>query len=411
MTLPWADVPRLIVERSNEVDRFRPGYWMMRIPEVALWGTNAWGWYLDRLLLIVATMVGAYALARRHVGVVLAGLASVLVVVGPQAEAWFRLGPQEAFATPFLLWGLVFIAWRRPWIGIALVLAAAATKESFVPFALAAILSAWWGGAHRPAAVGAVIGALILGAALAVNGRAGLYAQSRSVADLAETADWMLRTTARVTLWPVLAAISLFVGWRPSARLALVGAALFGAEAYFYAGVTAGRYLIPVILLAVSVSIVALGCLEVRRPTMYRLGVAALVVVVVLNLSLAWSDSRVWERRARAWQAGIEDVRALMASQPDAVLEVVPRSVDDYERVLSLRRFIPQGKAMLAPVPLPQDGTALDARLAQVLRDTSAGNGFPGYEAWSAEGRRCIAITFSKRAPTRCGSVVVIRNS
>src|SRR5450759_2647489 len=37
--------------------RFRPGYWVGQFTELSVWGLNAFGWYLDRMLLLIATIV------------------------------------------------------------------------------------------------------------------------------------------------------------------------------------------------------------------------------------------------------------------------------------------------------------------------------------------------------------------
>lgn len=148
--------------------RFRPGYWLLRIAETAVWGTNLAGWYFDRLLLLLATLGLGYVLARRWFGPALAVLAAVLMVAGPQAESFARAGPQEAYAVPLTLAGFVLVS-RRRWSGLALLAASAFVKEPFAISALVGIAWAWRLGARRSAVAAAgVVAVALAGIALRV---------------------------------------------------------------------------------------------------------------------------------------------------------------------------------------------------------------------------------------------------
>ena len=408
-TLPWIEVPAAVIQRSAEPGRFRPGYWLFRISEIALWGQNTTGWYADRLLLVVLSVSAAYVLAKRYVGTVLSALAGVLVVAGPQAESWYRLGPQEALATPLLLWGFAGIAWRRPWLGIALVMASALVKESYIPFVFAGVLFTAWSGYRRQAVIGGVLATMILAATLLANGRTEIYDQVRSISDSIGTARWMFDWTLVGTIWPVIALVAVLRGWRPSGRYILIGVVLLVAEAYLYAGLVGGRYLLPVGLLAIAASVAGLAYLAEKWPWSFQPMAAALAIVIGMNLVGAWFGARQWDGQARAWQAGISEARVLMAAHPDAVLEVEPRWASDYERVYSFRTFVPEGIAMLAPVPWPATDSLHDQRLAERMRMTSAGTGYPrGYAPWINQIRACIAITFAELAPTSCQWAVTV---
>lgn len=149
--------------------RFRPLYWVGYIAETAAWGQNVAGWYVDRLFLLLATFGAGYALARLWFRPTIATLVALLIVVGPQSEAWYRLGPQESLAVPLTLAGFALIGRDRAGLGLLLVTLAAFDKE---PFALAAIMAAAWAwhrGARRSVVIAAgaiAIAALGIGAAL-----------------------------------------------------------------------------------------------------------------------------------------------------------------------------------------------------------------------------------------------------
>ena len=156
-----------------EPDRFRPGYWLIYVAEVALHGTNAQGWFLDRLLLALATAGAGYMLARLWLTPVHAVLAAALMLVGIQQEAFARLGPQEAFAVPLMLAGLAMVG-RQRFAGLLLVTTAAFVKEPFVLPALLAVGWAWRLGA-RWSLVLPCVAVVIAGAGIAVVVARGAY--------------------------------------------------------------------------------------------------------------------------------------------------------------------------------------------------------------------------------------------
>lgn len=144
------------LQAAVEIGRFRPAYWIFRFGETAVWGTNPTGWLLDRAVLAGLTIVVGYLLARRFTPPTTALLAAALIVLGPQAEAWYRFGPQEAYAVPLLLGSIVATVSGRYRLGLALGVVTALTKEPFVPVALLVVAFAWWRGARWPALAAAV---------------------------------------------------------------------------------------------------------------------------------------------------------------------------------------------------------------------------------------------------------------
>ena len=156
-----------------EADRFRPGYWLVYAVEVASHGTNAAGWFVDRLLLATIALGAGYALARVWLTPAFAVLAATLMLVGLQQEAFARLGPQEAFAVPLTLAGFALIG-RRRFAGLLLTTTAAFVKEPFILSALLALGWAWWLGARWSLAVPAAA-VLVAGIGIASTIGRGAY--------------------------------------------------------------------------------------------------------------------------------------------------------------------------------------------------------------------------------------------
>ncbi len=141
------------VAHAVEASRLRPAYWLGILIEAAVWGTNPAGWLLDRFLLAVATILLACAIAGRWVLRPIALLAGIVLVAGPQAEAWYRFGPQEAYAMPLLLGAVLAMLQGRIRLALGLAVVLALTKEPFVVPAVVIVLWAWRRGARRDAFV------------------------------------------------------------------------------------------------------------------------------------------------------------------------------------------------------------------------------------------------------------------
>lgn len=135
--------------------RVRPLYWVLRVVEVAVWGDNAFGFHLDRLALAWLTLGLGTWIAVRWLPLGAALLVGLAVVIGPQAEGFYRLGTMEAFATPLALGSVVASMRGRPGLGIVLALLAGLTKEPYAVFAPVLLAIAWWYGARWWALVGA----------------------------------------------------------------------------------------------------------------------------------------------------------------------------------------------------------------------------------------------------------------
>lgn len=193
--------------------RFRPGYWAGRLVETMAWGQNVRGWYLDRLLLLLATLGLGYLLARRWFAPGVSVIVAIAIVAGPQAEAFYRLGPQEAFAVPLTLAGFLLI---RSW-GLALLVLAAFVKEPFVVVPIVGMAWAWRLGLRWPvilAGVGTALAALGIVSAVIAYGGEFYTAQGRSI------------PLAGRYLYPFVIALALGLGWVLTRRPRLAYAAV-----------------------------------------------------------------------------------------------------------------------------------------------------------------------------------------
>lgn len=401
-TFSLVEVPGEVAARLGE-NRVRPVYWIVQTVELSVWGLWGPGWYFDRFLLLLATLVGAAAVAFRFVPRPLAILAAALVVLGPQAESWYRLGPQESIATPLLLVGVALVL-RGSRIGLALLVLAALTKESFVPIALAGTLFGW---RHFPRTAG-VTAAAIAGVGLLVVvvdvTRGDLYQQSRTIGQILQAAWWLASTTAIWTGWPI-AVVAVVVGWRPSARWVALGLAIFVFEAYVIAGIFNGRYLLPTTLLAVALTAGALAHL-VERWSRLRFAMAPVGIAVLVAIALTMTGANVWHARAVAYQASISSLLEAAAGRP-IVIEL--RSPNDIEAVFALRHFIPEGSMMLAPVQGRAFSNALGLQLTRrtdALTQTGT-DGVLQLSPWTAPAD-CVTALIGVLEATTCSHAVRI---
>ena len=336
--------------------------------------TNPAGWYLDRFFLAMATVLAAYAafvpVAPRWAALI----AAALVVLGPQAEAWYRLGPQEAYATPLLLVGVALMLRGRVSLGLLMAVLAAFTKESFVPFGFLVAGLAWWLGARRQAVAGAAASMVAAAGVLYMRlTRPDLYLQTRTLPEVVATGLWM----ARYGLWPFALA-----SHRRALVLGLVALGLL-PQAVLYAGLQEGRNLLPWVALSAGLCAYGLGAIERMRVLLGRaagaaaVGLALMLAVQVVRSSVGFT---AWSER---WDAFVGATRDELAQNPGAVLLVTadwPSVYEVYEPIWALRQFIPEGRAMLAPMA-PSRASGLDGRLGSTLVGVSADGGW-GYDEY-----------------------------
>jgi hypothetical protein len=316
--------------------RFRPLYWILRIGETAIWGETVQGWYLDRLLLLLGALAATYALARLWFAPAVAALAAILVVAGPQAEAFARLGPQEAYALPMAIAALALIGRRWFAAGLVLLVLSAFTKETFVPFALLGIAWAWYLGSRRSAVLAAV--AVLIAFAFGlyrVASDGALSGQVRSLRTFATALGGLLLTLATTTVWP-LGIISPHRRW-----LLLIGLAILIPQALILAGVAIqGRYLYPAILAGV----LAAAAAAARS----RLAFVVITALIAVNIAVQVEAATVRASGTRDFEAIVGMLRT--ADRP-IVIHLAGGS--PAEAAVALRRYLPDADLQLAP-DLPQ---------------------------------------------------------
>jgi hypothetical protein len=384
--LPLLNVPEEVARHIIEGNgRFRPMYWIPRVIETAVWGWNPQAWYIDRLALAITTIAAGAWLANLFVPRSIAILTGLFVVIGPQAEAWFRLGPQEAYAVPLALAGLALVGRRHPLAGVMLLLTASLTKESFLPFAFVGVGWTWYLGYRRHATV-AAIALFLLTATVALLWVSGgdYYAQLRSPEAIAGETAWMLYEPAVAFGWPLVLIAAVVLAPR-SVRwptLALLVAVIVVPQAVIYAGLGwspwVGRYLLPAVLGSVAVAAVSIAALA-HRHSLFGIAGMTLCGLLALQQSIALTPiSNGWAVTGIAFQASLSQLRSAMAQRPSAVLIVRPLGVGDFEYVYALRRYVPEGTAMLEPpAQHPAGGVFEETLLSRLVEiSTKGGEGY-----------------------------------
>lgn len=90
--------------------RFRPTYWLVRMIQIALMGTNFTLWHFFYTVLSIITLFTSYLFARRMQCPVLISLLFVYsLIYGQQMAIVWRLGPQENIGLLLLMTTLLFL--------------------------------------------------------------------------------------------------------------------------------------------------------------------------------------------------------------------------------------------------------------------------------------------------------------
>lgn len=148
--LPFSDIWNTLLTKTEAVQeggRFRPGYYVFKLTETALWGTNVHLWYLMRTICFAVFLSSIWWFMQRFAGLWLSGVLTVYVaLVALWADVWSRLGPGETYGTG-LLGVMIFASYlilfsnspsTRKGSAIALTLSTLvliAVKETFLPIA------------------------------------------------------------------------------------------------------------------------------------------------------------------------------------------------------------------------------------------------------------------------------------
>jgi len=312
--------------------RFRPGYWVLRVTETAIWGLDTRAWYLDRALLLLASLWAGYLLARLWFTPAVSLLAAALLIAGPQAESFGRLGPQEAYAVPLSLAGFALIGRRRVAPGLLLLVLSAFIKEPFIPLALLGVAWAWRLDRRGPAVVaGLALGIALSGALAQLLAGAHLAGQVRSPTTIARTGIVLAWVLAKVTGWP-LAVVADNRRW-----LALIGAAIVLPQVFILADLNvAQRYLYP----AVFAAILCAAAAAARYRVAYVV-IAAILVVHVGRQTLASHQRLVADEHFAAF------IEKLDARHLPIVIHTKGTAVS--EQAVAIRRYLPTTVISLYP--------------------------------------------------------------
>jgi hypothetical protein len=425
--IPLQDVISTTIERSNEpLGRFRPVYWLLRTLEGAIAGQNSTWWYVDRFALAAITLAAVFAAIVVFVRPPLAALLSLLPFIGVQAETWYRLGPNEAYAMPFLAIGVAGVVRAaqhdlrpaRQWWCYGFLVAAGLAKENFIPIAVVIVA---WSGLHHGIRRWRTADWCVLGAAallvvldlLALKHKldafGDVYSQDRSFAATngwygaaVATMDQHHRFTAAVVAAVLLC---LVLSSRPPRRV-LVGtgiavAVAFASQAYFYAGgPQSARYFYPVVLVAVLAW--ALAVYQLLGQGNRRIGlVGGLVVALALagpvvdGIALSRSTAATSAEVTSAFQADLAAMVDQIEATDKRVIVLQPwEPATEIEPTLSMARYL-STRSDLTVMAVPSSGeqTGFSLALNQQLRK------------WSRDGFSALT-PYDKPDPTSCISII-----
>lgn len=417
-------LPELYGHRTEALGRFRPLYWFGQVIESATAGDSALWWYLDRLALAAITLAALLYVCRQFVGPWTAALVSPTVLLGPQFEAWSRLGAAEAYAMPLLAVGLAGLvkALRQDeaspllW-GAAAVVASGLAKENFLPLAVGTVAWVGFGCRHRltprgrwlVAAVAVVVVADALILVHQVHSYGSQYGEDRSPSTALSWAAYAAGNAAAFQALPA-ALLLLVVRNRHRLRRDLVAlAVLAGAAAIefgFYAGADhAGRYLLPTTACTLGVWLVGLRPSVDRTPRAGTLRIVAgstLAVSLVLGCALA---NRIAAGNAEAtgrFQDRLHATEAVIRAQQ--VRTVVLEPGDPYldaELVLSVARYLRSDMdvTVMTTPSRAQSTSARDLSIAASLAQMSAHGSPDGLISPYAREPGCLSLTFSAEPP------------
>lgn len=326
----WPDAYHALTITGDD-GRFRPMYYALRTTEAMLWGEWPGGWYLVRLALMAMTGVGVIWLSR-PLGVLGLSAVGLLAVAGPQAESWFRLGPQEAYAAPLLVGAIIGWWGGRRSLALLLLAAAGLTKESFAAVMPLVIAWWWWRDSWRPSRtllVGTLV-ALVIAAATGLTFLHGdYYGSTRSV-------ESVISTFGIMCVWcaPAMAVVALGAVRRPRLWLAFGPILLvLAVEAVVYGGVRVeGRYLLPAVLAPLLFVPSALRAMS--RPIGAG-AVACLLVWACANSVLSAGTANAWVQWTHIYQAGLAEIDAY----PGPLIITSPIG-GTYEPAVSVARFL-----------------------------------------------------------------------
>ena len=150
-----------LLGKTHEGQVFRPTYYLIRLMEASLWGTNVQLWYAFNTICFAVFLSSIWWTLFRFVGGWLGGALTAWIALLPLwADVWSRLGPSEIYGAGCI--GIMIFAansllhsttsLKRNLSAIALTLAAivlAGLKEPFIPLAASAVFILIFAGTKR----------------------------------------------------------------------------------------------------------------------------------------------------------------------------------------------------------------------------------------------------------------------
>ena len=465
------DILPLIQERAIEQDgRFRPAYYVSRIVESFLLGSNAQLWHASRLLLALIAALALYVAIRVLMPPFPAGVVTLLLFSGSQNEIWVTLGPAESYGVPLVLIGLAWIVLQlgrrnsrppRLFPGFALLLLAGFIKESFIPVLPAALVFTY---VVLPRVIPSVIPARrrlevldILVFFILITGVSGqiwmtakmlhtyglVYFEAISPTSFLSAAKPMLMHYSRHTLWflPVTVGLLTLIptnkqelagrAWRVDVTevivlLATAGFLILGPQWLLYAGndYLSGRYLTPGNLFPVFAAALGLHLLwrNPVTPGQAELrGVVAgmLIAVALLNVVATYREADDAALANHRFQTKLAEIVQLKKQYPELPLLFYSTNVFDREPLVSVGTFLTvKLPSPERPFLNPFDWeTAADSPLKKAVAQHIAKESLEGDAVFSAiadfhgTDGRCIAVVFSGSGPNvRCQHTVYMRD-
>jgi hypothetical protein len=419
-------LPELFAPRTEHLGRFRPLFWAGQVVEAATAGDQPLWWYLDRLGLAALTLAGVLWACRQFVGPWPAALLAPAAVLGPQFEAWSRLGAAEAYAMPLFALGIAAMVRgaraqesRVLISGLGAVAASSFAKENFLPLAVGCVLFALlqlrsWGRA-RARTVAAGLGVVLLGDGLMIARQiarfGSQYSQERTPANAVEWTAYALENAFAFQALGVAMLLLLYRRHRmhrESWAVMIVAVGALALQVAFYAGADrVGRYLLPTTLCSVALWLVAWRASAEGGQAMGRFARAAALGALVASLALGAALSlRIAQGNAEATNRFQERLAAVQATiRAEHVRTIVLEPEDPYldaELVMSLARYLHADADLTVMTTPSRPGTDARGRaIAASLTTLSAKGTSDGLLAPLDPPAGCLSLTFGQR-PAVC---------
>lgn len=225
----WSSL--MTTEVGSMVGRYRPSYYLFKLTEMSVWGTNVHLWYVTVTACFATLLASIWWFSRRFVGFWLAGVLTLYISLLPLwATIFSRLGPSEIYGAGglgLMIFGsyAVLLAKRQLHRNLGALLLVFATlfavgmKETFVPLSGASLAVLLLAGLERklsPLVTAVALAAIIVPVAgmvwvvkKQVAGGEDYYEQQVQAASILSIANDGLIASFWETWWIVLPPVAL----------------------------------------------------------------------------------------------------------------------------------------------------------------------------------------------------------